>query len=441
MRASRAWRGRPACGFQHRPGACRVRRSHSENGGETPPEPAGETPALRPTSRSGMKTIYFDYNATTPLDAGVREGMLPYFGEIFGNPSSVHHVGRRARALLDDARDRVATLWHCKPSEIIFTSGGTESNNLAIFGAARLLKPRGTHLITSTMEHHAVLHCFDYLERKEGFQVTRLPVSPEGLADPETLRAAIRPDTILVSIMAANNETGTIQEVEDLGRICRDRGVVFHTDAVQWFGKLPVPNIQSFGADLVSVCAHKFHGPKGVGALFIRSPLLPDPIIFGGGHENERRAGTENLAAIIGFTEALERFSQPPVFEEQKLLGLTRQLIAAVKTIPGVNIRGSQNRRLANTFCFTVEGTDSIALLGGLDLEGICASSGSACSAGSVEPSHVMLALGVEKKLANSLVRFSLGRESTQAEVERVISMLPAVINRARSGQLYPNPV
>src|SRR5208282_3704364 len=220
--------------------------------------------------------------------------MLPFLGEVWGNPSSVHHVGQRARAALDDARDRAAMVLGAKPSEIIFTSGGTESNNLAVFGAARLLKPWGRHLITSAIEHHAVLLCFDFLEMLEGFEVTRLPVNAEGVVSPEVLKKAIRPETVLVSIMAANNEIGSLQPVAELGAICRERGVVFHTDAVQWLGKEPFTTVGQFNADLVSVCAHKFHGPKGAGLLFIRSPLLPDPILLGGGHENERRAGTEN---------------------------------------------------------------------------------------------------------------------------------------------------
>src|SRR2546427_6691858 len=240
-----------------------------------------------------MQTVYFDYNATTPLDPQVREEMLPYLGAMFGNPSSVHHVGRQARAILDDARDRASKVLGCKPSEVIFTSGGTESANLAIFGTARRLKAKGRHIITSAVEHHAVLHCCEYLAKNEGFEVTYLPVDCEGRVALDSLEKAIRPDTTLVSIMAANNEIGTIQPVSDLGAVCRRRGVLFHTDAVQWFGKEPFQNIHQFNADLVSICAHKFHGPKGAGALFVKSPLLPEPILFGGSHENERRAGTK----------------------------------------------------------------------------------------------------------------------------------------------------
>ncbi len=378
-----------------------------------------------------MRTVYFDYNATTPLDPHVRDSMLPYLEGIFGNPSSVHSVGRQARALLDEARDRAANVMRCKPSELIFTSGGTESTNLAIFGVARLRKDKGRHIVTSSVEHHAVLHCCDYLEKKEGFEITRLPVDREGRVSVDSLGKAIRPDTILVSIMAANNEIGTIQPVSDLGAVCRQRGVLFHSDAVQWFGKEPFESIQQFNADLVSICSHKFHGPKGTGALFVKSPLLPDPILFGGGHENERRAGTENLAGIIGFTEALERFILKPVFAKEQLFSLTDRLISAIDKIEGAHFVGSRINRLVNTVSLLVRGTDSIALLAGLDMEGICASSGSACSAGSLEPSHVISALGVEKNLALSLVRFSLGRESTTQEVEHVERVLPEVIMRS----------
>jgi cysteine desulfurase len=379
-----------------------------------------------------MRTIYFDYNATTPLDPQVRDAMLPYLDQVWGNPSSVHRVGRAARAALDDARDRVAAVLSTKPSEIVFTSGGTESNNLAIFGTARHLRERGRHLITSSIEHHAVLHCFDYLEKKEGYRVTRLPVDHSGRVNPADLAAAIQPDTTLVSIMAANNETGSIQPVAELGAICRERKVLFHTDASQWFGKLPVRSIGDFNADLVTICGHKFHGPKGGAALYIRSPLLPDPILFGGGHENERRAGTENLSAVIGFAEAVEHFVRAPVFPEERLRELTETLLSSATRIPGVQLAGSNEARLANTLALTVAGCDSIALIAGLDMEGICASSGSACTAGSLEPSHVLRAMGVPHELGNSFVRFSLGRESTEAEVNEVIGALPKIVERIR---------
>jgi len=382
-----------------------------------------------------MRTVYFDYNATTPLDPQVREAMLPVLGENWGNPSSVHHMGRRARALLDDARDRVAKVLRCKPIEIVFTSGGTESANLAILGSARLLKQKGRHIITSSIEHHAVLHSCEYLAKHEGFEVTYLPVNREGLVGPGHLTAALRPDTILTSIMAANNEIGTIQPVAELGSVCRQQGVIFHTDAAQWLGKEPLEDISQLNADLVSICAHKLHGPKGVGALYMKSPLKPSPILFGGGHENERRAGTENLPAIIGLTEVIERFVHEPVFRKPELSVLTGRLLKCVDSLEGVHSVGSRDRGLANTVSFVVEGSDSIALLAGLDIEGICASSGSACSAGSLEPSHVIRALGLQEALAHSLIRFSLGRGSTLAEVQYVEEVLPDVIKRAQRFQ------
>jgi cysteine desulfurase len=380
-----------------------------------------------------MKTIYFDYNATTPLDPAVRAAMLPFLDEIFGNPSSAHHVGRRARALLDDARERVATAWLCKPSEVVFSSGGTESNNLAILGTARSMRTKGRHLITSTIEHHAVLHCFEYLEKHENFSVTYLPASAEGLISPEDLKKAIRLDTVLVSLMSANNETGAIQPVAEFGEICRSRGVLFHTDALQSFGKEPFAGVSQFNADLVTCCAHKLHGPKGAGALFIKSPLHPEPIILGGSHENERRAGTENVPSIMGLAYTVENFLTPPVFPAEHLNTLTTHLIHFLDSLEGVQFQGSKTQRLSNTVSFTVEGCISPMLLAGLDLEGICASSGSACASGAINPSHVMLAMGVEKQLASSLVRFSLGRDSTMEEVLTVETALRSVIKQARS--------
>jgi len=380
-----------------------------------------------------VQTVYFDYNATTPLDPQVREAMLPFLGEVWGNPSSVHHVGRRARALLDEARERAANVFSAKPSELVFTSGGTESANLAILGTARHLKAKGRHIITSSIEHPAVLQSCDYLAKWEGFDVTRLSVNQEGIVCPDSLRKAIRPDTILASVMAANNEIGTLQPVAELGAICREHRIVFHTDAVQWLGKEAFDNIHQFNADLVSVCAHKIHGPKGAGALFVRSPLKPEPFLLGGGHEHERRAGTENLAGILGLVSTLERFLRPPVFPKENLVLLTERLIKLIDCLPEAQFVGSRTQRLANTVSFVVKGADSTTVLAGLDLEGICASGGSACSAGSLKPSHVVEALRLQKALTNSLIRFSLGRESTMEEVERVEIVLPEVVRRAQS--------
>lgn len=381
-----------------------------------------------------MRTIYLDYNATTPLDARVREAMQPAFEEAWGNPSSVHHVGQSARALLDEARERVAATLKCKPSELIFTSGGSESTNLAILGIARQLRAKGRHIITSAVEHHAVLHPCEYLANNDGFEVSVLPVDAVGRVSPEAVREAIRPDTVLVSIMAANNELGTIQPVAEIGTLCAEKGVLFHTDAVQWFGKLPLYGVGDFQADLVSLCAHKFHGPKGAGLLYVKSPLNPDPILHGGAHENERRAGTENLPAILGLTEAIVHFVPSPVFPMSQLGSWADLLINSVDAIDGASFMGDRNKegRLLNTVSFFVDGSDSIALLSGLDLEGICASSGSACSSGSVTPSHVVIATGAPVPAANALVRLSLGRESSLEQVEFVADLLPHVVAQAR---------
>jgi len=379
-----------------------------------------------------VKTVYLDYNATTPLDPEVKEVMLPFLGEYFGNPSSIHRVGRKARAILDDSRERVAQVWKCKASEVVFTSGATESVSQAICGTARFLKSKGRHLITSAVEHHAVLHTVEYLVNKEGFELTTLPVDAEGRVAPQNLYSSIRDDTILVSLMAANNETGAIQPVAELGAICRQRGVLFHTDAVQWFGKEPFESIHQFNADLVTICGHKFYGPKGSGALFIKSPLLPDPILFGGGHENGRRAGTENLAAIAGLVEAIERFVPSPVFERCKLESLANRL-CAMNEFDGINLVSPLAKRLANTASFTVPGIDSMTSLAALDLDGICASAGSACSAGSLNPSHVLSAMGRNDNEANSLIRFSLGRDTSEEEINNVLATFPDFVHRNRS--------
>jgi len=357
--------------------------------------------------------------------------MLPFLDDFFGNPSSIHRIGRKVRALLDDSRERVARVWKCKATEVVFTSGATESINQAICGSARFLKSKGRHIITSAVEHHAVLHTVEYLVNNEGFEKTILPVDTNGCVDPQDLVNAIHNKTILVSIMAANNETGTIQPIAELGAVCRSFGVCFHTDAVQWFGKEPFDNIHQFNADLVSICGHKFYGPKGSGALFIKSPLLPDPILFGGSHENDRRAGTENMAAIVGFVEAVERFVPSPVFERCLLEPFSVRL-SSLCSLQGVNLICPLAKRLANTLCFTVPGFDSVTLLAALDLNGICASAGSACSAGSLNPSHVLSALGLSNSEANSLVRFSVGRETTDEEIDQVLTLFPSTLDQIR---------
>lgn len=394
---------------------------------------------LRPSLFFGreppVKSIYLDYNATTPLDPVVRESMLPLLDENFGNPSSIHHVGRKARFFLDASRERIAAVWKCKASEVVFTSGATESINLAICGTARLLKEKGRHLITSAVEHHAVLRAFEYLVNKEGFELTVLPVDAEGRVDPQDLENAILNDTILVSIMAANNETGVIQPVAELGAVCRRSGVCFHTDAVQWFGKEPFENIHQFNANLVSICGHKFYGPKGSGALFIKSPLLPDPLFFGGSHENNRRAGTENLASIAGFVVAVESFLTTPVFDKSSLSPFSIPL-SSLDSLEGVTLIGSNSERLINTFCFSFSGLDSLSLLASFDLNGICVSAGSACSSGALNPSHVLSAMGFSNSDANSIVRVSLGRETTKLEISHFLSLFPIVVDQVRGSSI-----
>lgn len=359
--------------------------------------------------------------------------MVNALDEVWANPSSIHQLGRQARALLDEARERVAVRLRCKPSEITFTSGGTEANNAAVFGAARGMRDRGRHLVCSPIEHPAVLIAFRQLALRDGFTLTELPVDSEGQVDPADVMAAIRPDTVLVSVMAANNETGVHQAFREIGRLCRGREILFHCDAVQWFGKEPVSGIGEFEADLVPVCAHKFHGPRGAGLLYCRSPLILPPFLVGGAQEGDRRAGTENLPAILGMVAAMERFLVPPVFDAGTLGPWSDLIRKRLATLDGVEVVAPSARRLANTVAFTVSGTDSMALLANLDLAGFCASSGSACSSGSVEPSHVLTAMGISPARSAALVRLSFGRENTPEEVAQLDVALPDLIRRARS--------
>lgn len=364
-----------------------------------------------------VPSIYFDYNAATPLDQEVKEVMDAFLRDFFGNPSSIHARGREARAHLDNARERLAAMLKCKTSEIVFTSGGTESNNLAIFGAARALANRGRHLVTTKIEHHAVLECFQYLEKNEGCSVTYVSAGPDGQVSPESIFEAIREDTVLVSLMAANNETGAVQPIREVGAFCRQRGICFHTDAVQWFGKMPFESIRQFEADLISGCAHKLHGPKGAGFLYIRSPLRLKPLILGGPQENELRAGTENLPLIIGLVEAFTKFLHPPVFstrEIQAMVGELRGFLSLQNNVYLIQPPSS----LPNTVSFTVKGVTSLEVLANLDLEGIQASAGAACMSGALQPSHVLLGMGFEPAEANALVRLSLGRDNTPSDVQ-----------------------
>jgi cysteine desulfurase len=360
--------------------------------------------------------IYLDYNATTPLCDAAGEAMLPYFDRHFGNPSSVHAAGREARAAIDNARDKLAALLRVKPNEIIFTSGGTESCNLAVFGLARCASSPGGHIISNKAEHHAVLNALEHLEKREGFEVTWLNVSRDGIIDVDQLAGAIRPETRLVSIMTANNETGVIQSMREISRICRERGVLLHSDIVQSFGKI---DIDLSLVDAGCFAAHKFYGPKGVGFLFLRSGLSIQPIMFGGAHENERRPGTENVAAIVGMAAAAEWTLRDLETEQQREAQLRNELWTRIaENMPGAKQNAANAPRLANTLNMSLLGIDSEMLLIALDLEGVCASSGSACMVGSVVASHVLLAMGLPMERARSAVRFSLGKWTTADEIK-----------------------
>src|SRR4029453_12504057 len=360
--------------------------------------------------------IYLDYNATTPLCEVARDAMLPYFHQHFGNPSSVHAAGREARAAIDNARDKLAALLRVKPNEIVFTSGGTESCNLAVFGLARSRVQRGGHVISAKTEHHAVLNAIEHLEKYEGFEVTWLNVSRDGIIDLDQLAGAIRPETRLVSIMTANNETGVIQPMREISSICREHGVLLHSDMVQSFGKI---DTDLSLVDAASFAAHKFYGPKGVGFLFLRSGLSIQPIMFGGAHENERRPGTENVAAIVGMAAAAEWTLRDRETEPQREAQLRDELWTRIaQNVPHAGQNAANAMRLANTLNVSLLGIDSEMLLIALDLEGVCGSSGSACMVGSVVASHVLLAMGLPMERARSAVRFSLGKWTTADEIK-----------------------
>lgn len=376
--------------------------------------------------------IYLDYNATTPCDPRVVEAMLPFFREHFGNPSSLHRLGQAARQMVEKARSVIARSIGARDEEIVFTSGGTESNNLAIRGVAQALRKKGNHLVTSSIEHHAVLNVFRALE-KEGFVVTYLPVDREGLVHPEDLKKALRPETILVSIMHANNETGVIEPVEELSRVVREHGAVFHTDAVQTVGKIPIW-VDDLGVDLLSASAHKFYGPKGVGFLYIRKGTRLVPQILGGHHERGRRAGTENVPGIVGMAKALE-IAQDEMHEEARRVGALRDRLEEElqARIPDIVIVSRGASRLYNTSLVLVEYVEGESLLLNLDFEGICVSSGSACTSSSLEPSHVLLACGYPHALAHGSIRFSLGKWTTEEEISRVVAVFPGIVEKLRA--------
>jgi cysteine desulfurase len=377
--------------------------------------------------------IYLDYNATTPLCAAGRRAMQPYLEHHFGNPSSIHQAGRETRAAVDDARDRLAALLGAKPHEIIFTSGGTEANNLALLGLARRLAPNGKHLISNRAEHHAVLNAIEHLQKREGFSVTWLDLSANGLIDPDALDYAIRPDTIVVSIMTANNETGVIQPMEEIADRCRTRGVLLHSDMVQSFGKLDLrPGF--LPCDAASFGAHKFYGPKGAGFVYLRSGIPIEPIQFGGAHEGERRPGTENVPAIVGMAAAAEEVLADLPNEQWREAKLRDALWRGIaRVFPEAEENAAAAPRLGNTLNVSFPGWSSETLLMALDLEGVCASSGSACMVGSVIASHVLLAMGLPARRAGSAVRFSLGKETTAAEIQATIEVVARILSRRTS--------
>jgi cysteine desulfurase len=372
--------------------------------------------------------IYLDYNATTPLCDEAREAMLLYLDRHFGNPSSVHAAGREARAAIDDARDKLAALLRVEPHELIFTSGGTESCNLAVLGLARCPSSRGGHVISNKAEHHAVLNALEYLEKRENFEITWLNVSRDGLVDLDQLASAIRTETRLVSIMTANNETGVIQPMREISQICRNRRVLLHSDMVQSFGKI---DIDISLVDAASFAAHKFYGPKGAGLLFLRGGLSVQPIMFGGAHENERRPGTENVAAIAGMAAAAEWTLGDGQIEPKREAQLRDELWARIAgTFPAAKENGDSAHRLANTLNISFTGFDSETTLMALDLEGVCASSGSACMVGSVIASHVLLAMGLPMERASSAVRFSLGKQTTAKEIDDAAKAIERIVGR-----------
>jgi cysteine desulfurase len=379
--------------------------------------------------------IYLDYNATTPLCDAAREAMLPYLGRYFGNPSSVHAAGREARAAIDNARDKLGALLRAKPGEIIFTGGATESCNLAVLGLARSSSSRGGHIISNKAEHHAVLHPLEHLEQHEGFEVTWLNVSESGMVDLDQLADSIRPDTRLVSIMTANNETGVIQPMREISQICRDRGVLLHSDMVQAFGKT---DVDVSLVDVASFAAHKFYGPKGTGFLCLRAGLPIQPIMFGGAHENQRRPGTENVAGIAGMAAAAEWILHDRETEQERRAQLRDELWRSiVEVFPDAQQNGDPTHRLANTLNASFIGVDSETMLMALDLEGICASSGSACMVGSVRAPHVLLAMGLPMERARSAIRLSLGKWTTAKEIADAGDALDRIAKRTKDAREY----
>jgi len=381
-----------------------------------------------------MERLYFDHNATTPVLPEVREAMLPYLTGAYGNPSSIHWFGQQARAAVEQARAEVARLLNCRPNEIVFTGGGTEADNLAIFGVVRAASARGAghpHLITTQIEHHAVLNACQALE-KEGVAVTYLPAGKGGVVDPDDIRRALRPETVLITVMYANNEVGTLQPVAEITAIAGERGVLLHTDAVQAAGKIAV-DVKVLGVDLLTISGHKTYGPKGVGALYVRRNTRLQPLLYGGHHERDRRAGTENVAGIVGLGRAAELARQSLPAEAARLAALRDRLESGIlQRVDETGVNGDPARRVPNTTNIRFDYLEGEALVIALDLKGIACSTGAACSSGAIEPSHVLTAMGLRPDQARASLRFSLGKQNTEAQVDRVLEILPGVVAQLR---------
>ncbi len=379
-----------------------------------------------------MKKIYLDYAATTPTHPEVVKAMLPYFTEAFGNPSSIHSYGQEAKGAIEEARAEVATLIGAQNGEIIFTSGGTEADNSALKGVAFANEKKGDHIITSSIEHHAVIESCEFLERR-GFKVTYIPVDEYGLVDPADIKKAITDKTILISVMHANNEVGTIQPIAEICKVAKEAGAYFHTDAVQTAGHIPV-DVNELGVDLLSISAHKLCGPRGVGALYIRKGTRLVPFVHGGGQERGHRASTENVPAIVGFGKAVELTREEMGAEAERLTCLRDKLIEGLpERIDHTRLNGHPVDRLPNNVNVSIDFVEGESMVLNLDLEGICASTGSACSSSSLEASHVLLAMGLSHEQAHGSLRFTLGKWSTEEELDQVLEVLPPIVARLRA--------
>jgi len=379
-----------------------------------------------------MRRIYLDYAATTPTHPEVVKAMLPYFTEVFGNPSSIYACGQEAKGAIEEARVKVADLIGARDEEIVFTSGGTEADNFALKGVAFANQSKGNHIITSSIEHHAVIETCKFLERR-GFSVTYLPVDAYGLVDPNDVKKAITDKTILISVMHANNEMGTIEPITEIGRIAKEAGGYFHTDAVQTVGHIPV-NVNELGVDLLSMSAHKLYGPKGVGALYIRKGTKLLSFMHGGEQEKRRRASTENIPGIVGFGKAVELTQQEMDEEAERLTYLRDKLIKGLlERVDYIRLNGHPIMRLPNNVNISVDYVEGESMVLNLDLEGICVSTGSACSSSSLEPSHVLLAMGLSHEQAHGSLRFSLGKWTTEEDIDRVLDVLPKIVAKLRA--------